>query len=224
MIINVINYFISFILKIINYRKCTFNIGAKISIRTKLEGNNVLGKYTNLMGTKIGYSSYVSHNSEIINSKIGKFTSIGKNVKTIIGAHPTKSFVSTSPLFYSTKSVKDFKEIFTDKTKFEEFKNINGNVVEIGNDVWIGDNVSLMQGIKIGDGAVVGANSLVLTDVPEYSIVVGSPAKVKKYRFSTEIIQKLLNIKWWNKDKKWILENKDMFDDIDLFIEAVEKR
>ena len=71
-----------------------------------------------------------------------------------------------------------------------------GNVV-IGNDVWIGANVTIMSGITIGDGAVIANNSHVVRSVEPYTIVGGNPAKLIKYRFSKEQIEKLLEIKWW---------------------------
>ena len=208
------------IYKFINRKKCVFKSKSIISNKTELEGNNVLGKNTNVSGTIVGYSTYISNNSEIINSKIGKFSSIGNNVRIIAGAHPTRKFVTTSPLFYSVDSVKMFKVKFTDKKKFEEFKYIDDKYyIDIGNDVWIGDNVSIMQGVKINDGAIIGANSLVTKDIPAYSICVGTPAKVLKYRFSKEEIEQLIKIQWWYKDKKWINDNKEFFEDIDIFLE-----
>lgn len=73
----------------------------------------------------------------------------------------------------------------------------NGNVI-IGNDVWIAEGVSIASGIKIGDGAVIASKSHVIKDVEPYSIYGGNPAKFIKFRFSKEIINKLLKIKWWD--------------------------
>lgn len=79
--------------------------------------------------------------------------------------------------------------------------------IKIGNDVWIGSGATLLGGADIGDGAVIGAFSLVAGKIPPYSIAVGQPAKVIRKRFSDDIIEELLKIKWWNWDKERIMEN-----------------
>jgi virginiamycin A acetyltransferase len=88
---------------------------------------------------------------------------------------------------------------------------VSSGAITIGNDVWIGTQCSILTGVTIGDGAVVAANSVVTTDVPPYAIVAGTPAKVLKYRFSPEIIEKLLEIQWWNWPVARITQNKELF-------------
>lgn len=70
----------------------------------------------------------------------------------------------------------------------------------IGNDVWIGQGVTIIKkhGIRIGNGAVIGAGTLVTKDVPDYAIVVGTPARIIKYRFKPEVIEELIKIQWWD--------------------------
>lgn len=86
--------------------------------------------------------------------------------------------------------------------------------IEIGSDVWIGRNAVLLGNIKIGDGAIIGAFSVVAKDVPPFAVVVGNPAVIKRYRFTDEEIKRLLEIKWWNwKDDK-IKENIALLKDI----------
>lgn len=70
----------------------------------------------------------------------------------------------------------------------------------IGNDVWIATNVSVIDGAHIGDGAVIGAGAVVINDIPPYAIAVGVPAKIVKYRFGAEIIERLLELRWWDFD------------------------
>jgi virginiamycin A acetyltransferase len=70
----------------------------------------------------------------------------------------------------------------------------------VGNDVWIGQKATILPGIHIGDGAIIGACSVVTKDVPPYSVVAGNLAQVKKYRFDKETIDLLLKLKWWDKD------------------------
>ena len=69
----------------------------------------------------------------------------------------------------------------------------------IGNDVWIGQNAVILPGVRIGDGAIIGANSVVGSDVDPYTIVVGNPAKPLRKRFDDELIGLLLKFKWWDK-------------------------
>jgi carbonic anhydrase/acetyltransferase-like protein (isoleucine patch superfamily) len=78
-----------------------------------------------------------------------------------------------------------------------------GDVI-IGNDVWIGIGVLILSGVKIGDGAIIGANTVVRSKVPPYAIVIGNPGKIVGYRFSEEKIKLLLEMRWWDWDKKCI--------------------
>ena len=73
-----------------------------------------------------------------------------------------------------------------------------GNTV-IGNDVWIGQNAVILPGVHVGEGAIIGANSVVGSDVAPYTIVIGNPAKVLRKRFDDELIGLLLKFKWWDK-------------------------
>ena len=81
----------------------------------------------------------------------------------------------------------------------------------------------MKEGVTIGDGAIIGAKSLVTKDIPPYAVAVGIPARVIRYRFTPEQIQKLLKIKWWDKDIKWIAENQHLFRDIDSLIAECDK-
>lgn len=91
--------------------------------------------------------------------------------------------------------------------------------ITIGSDVWIGRNAVLLADLTVGDGAIIGAFSVVAKDVPPYAVVVGNPAQIKRYRFTPDQIKKLLKIKWWEWDENKIEENKRDFLNIDLFIE-----
>ena len=82
---------------------------------------------------------------------------------------------------------------------------------KIGNNVWIGDSVIILPGVQIGDGAVIGAGSIVTKNIPPFAVAVGNPAKVIKFRFSQKIIKKLLKISWWNWPNDKILLNKSFF-------------
>ena len=83
--------------------------------------------------------------------------------------------------------------------------------IHIGNDVWIGARSIIMDGVSIGDGAIVAAGSVVTKDVPPYAVVGGSPAKIIKYKFSQDIIDRLEEIQWWNLPDEEITKVVDLF-------------
>jgi acetyltransferase-like isoleucine patch superfamily enzyme len=99
--------------------------------------------------------------------------------------------ISTHPIFYSPSWHSSIS--FVEKQYYEEFVQ-----TIIGSDVWIGANVTILDGIKIGCGAIVAAGAAVTKDIPDYAIVGGVPAKIIKYRFSKEEIELLLSLKWWD--------------------------
>lgn len=187
-------------------------IGYNSYVRNAVFGRyNYIGKNVYLVNSELGDFSYLSDSSSITHSTIGKFCSIGPNVRFAPGRHPSTKFVSTSPATFAPPDY--IKKTFTSESLYE------GNVkVTIGNDVWIGANCIVLDGITIGDGAIIAANSVVTKDVEPYYIVGGSPAKLLKKRFDDDEIKKLLDIKWWDKGDEWIQENIKQFWDIKDFI------
>ena len=128
-----------------------------------------------------------------IRLKIGKFCSIGHGVTIYLGMLHRVDFVTTYPFLVFPDDWPKSKYVrIEDATRFSR-----GDVI-IGNDVWIGDRATILSGVRIGDGAVIGAGSVVAKDVEAYSIVAGNPARPKRKRFDEEIIKKLLEIKWWD--------------------------
>jgi acetyltransferase-like isoleucine patch superfamily enzyme len=99
------------------------------------------------------------------------------------------------------------------KSQFTETKHTT-----IGNDVYIGANVFILDGVVIGDGAVVGAGAVVTRDVPPYAVAVGVPARVVKYRFDPETIQKLLQRQWWNDPDSKLPQVAKQFWNVDAFL------
>lgn len=125
---------------------------------------------------------------------VGRFCSIGRDPLFYLGGNHRHDWISTYP--FHAKEVHD-NTFNTTGESIDGYPLSNGDIV-IGNDVWFGDRVTVMSGVKIGDGAVVGTNSTVVKDVEPYSIVGGHPAKHIKYRFEPDVIDKLLKIKWWD--------------------------
>jgi acetyltransferase-like isoleucine patch superfamily enzyme len=138
-----------------------------------------LGEFTYIAGARAG------------NADIGKFCSIGPGaIIGGLGSHPT-NWISTHPAFYSPLCQAGIT--FSPTSRFKEL-----NRTIIGNDVWIGARVIVLDGIKVGDGAIIAAGAVVTRDVPAYSIVAGVPAKIIRYRFTEDVINIMLEWKWWN--------------------------
>lgn len=158
---------------------------------------------------KIGDFSYIAKNSNISNTEIGKFCSIGPNFCVGLGIHPING-ISTSPMFYSSQKQNGYSLV--DKSKVEETKK-----TIIGNDVFIGANVTILDGVNIADGAVIGAGAVVTKDLPPYSISVGVPAKVIKFRFENATIEKIQQSQWWDNFDN-LKKVEEFFFDIDSFL------
>ena len=122
--------------------------------------------------------------------KIGAFCSIAGNCQIFLGGNHRTDYITTYPFGYIHENV-------FDNIKDRGHPTTKGNVI-IGNDVWIAQNVTIMSGVIIGDGAVIACNSHVVENVEPYSIVGGNPARLIKYRFDKDIIQRLLTLKWWH--------------------------
>ena len=180
---------------------------------TMLAGRNYIGKDAFIKNCNMGYGSYVQSGCDITDADIGCYTSIGSDVKTVIGSHPTEKKVTLHPAFYSKAEVPGFS--YVEGTFATEH---SARRTQIGSDVWIGNDVLIMGGVKIGDGAVVGAGAIVTKDLPPYSVNAGVPAKTMRYRFTEEQIEKLLADRWWEKDEAWIKANASRFTDVEEFL------
>lgn len=193
-------------------------------LNCEFEGNNQVGKFTILNHCYLGYASYISESSCLLNTRVGKYCAIGPNVHVVNGQHPTKRYVSIHPAFYSNDATHSIA--YVDENRFEEFRYVdkkNGYWVYIGNDVWIGDSALIMEGVTIADGTIVAAGAIVVKDTEPYTIVGGNPAKIIRYRFNKQQIDYLLHLKWWNKDENWIKQHAIYFDDVDRLRDRLEE-
>lgn len=139
---------------------------------------------------KMGLYSYGLLSVEIPpGTVIGRYTSVARGLFVINGSHPIKR-KSSHPFFFNP----GFS--FVDKLLIERRSKL-----VIGNDVYIGANVAIMPSVTlIGDGAVIAAGSVVVKDVPFFAVVGGNPAKLIKYRFNPETIERIIASQWWEKD------------------------
>ncbi len=189
------------ILKYLFYPKVS--LGAIIDNRSILSKKARINRHTHIIDSSIGDYSYVGMNSWVCVTDVGKFCSIASNVNIGLGNH-TMNFLSTSPIFTERKNATGFSWI--GETIAPPFKRTT-----IGNDVWIGYGAMVIGGVTIGDGAVIGAGSIVTKDIPPFSIAVGTPAKIIKYRFSEETILSILQNPWWNKEDDYLKSHIENF-------------
>ena len=153
--------------------------------------NIIVGDFTYIADSE--FENHVSHHYEWNSDRliIGKFCQIASGVEFIMnGANHQMNAVSTFP-FYTLEGWNMNPPSMDDLP-------LKGDTV-IGNDVWIGQNAVILPGVHIGDGAIIGANSVVGKTVAPYSIVVGNPAREIRKRFDDELIDLLLQFKWWDK-------------------------
>jgi chloramphenicol O-acetyltransferase type B len=176
-----------------------------------------------LRSVSVGKMSYFNRDTHAGYSIIGSYCCVGPEV--IIGGlgrHPVDQ-LSMHPAFYSPHLRAG--QTFVDTGSFDELPQ-----TQIGNDVWIGARAVILDGVKVGDGALIAAGSIVNKDVPPYAVVGGVPARIIRYRFETSIIEKLLDWQWWNlnfdqvKKITPLIEKKDnwILEDINQLIEQTK--
>ena len=168
----------------------------------------------NIYNSKIDSYSYIQMGSRIFNCEIGKFCSIASNVSIAPGMHDL-SKVTTHPALVQRTT--PLPKVFAKEDNVISFKK-----VFIGNDVWIGEKAIILDGIKIGNGAVIAGGSVVVKDVEPYSIVGGVPAKHIKYRFESDVVKILQDSKWWNYSDEWFEKNANLMLDIECFREYLK--
>ncbi len=185
--------------------KCVLKQGAYFNKGTKLYGRNFLGRNTYLTHVEMGFGSYVAESGRLVDTRVGRYCSIGPHVYCAFGLHPAHGTLSTHPAFYSATAAEGFT--YAERTTFKEERfadEASGMKVLIGNDVWIGARVTLMEGIRIGDGAIVAAGALVLTDIEPYAVYAGVPARKISERLTVaerESMRKKGLEAWWEKSE-----------------------
>jgi virginiamycin A acetyltransferase len=173
----------------------------------------IVGDYTyyNDFNGPEKFEQHVTHHYDFIGDKliIGKFCAIAQGIEFIMnGANHRMASVTTYPFSLmgggweiSTPSLDDLP--------------LKGDTI-VGNDVWIGQNVTVMPGIQIGDGAIIAANSVVTRNVPAYYIAGGNPVRLIRPRFNQDLVDYLLEQRWWDWPPERILRNLDALCSADI--------
>lgn len=181
----------------------------EIYIKPTIKSKNIIvGDFSYIADSN--FERHVTHHYEWNNDKliIGKFCQIASGVEFVMnGANHQMNSISTFPFY----TLEGWEQV---PPKKEDLA-IRGDTI-IGNDVWIGQNAVILPGVHIGDGAIIGANSVVGKDVPSYHIAIGNPIEIKRKRFDDELIEIMEELEWWNKSIEEInnliplLTNRDL--------------
>ena len=184
------------------------------AIRQVVYLKNVITRPTILVGDYTCYDDvdgaerfeeHVTHHYDFLGDRliIGKFCAIGRGVEFIMnGANHRMGSATTYPFNI-------FGHGWEGSAPARDELPLKGDTV-VGNDVWFGQDVTVLPGVHIGDGAIIGARSVVGRDVPPYAIAVGDPCRVVRMRFDQALIDRLLALRWWDRDITWITRHLDI--------------
>ncbi len=155
---------------------------------------------------------------------MGRYCSIAQGVEIMPDTHPTDTFTTSSMLY--DPQLLHRRNYYQDRgygndDAVARTHPTNGQDIAIGHDVYIATGAKLRRGIRIGDGAIVGAYSVVTRDVPPYAVVVGNPGRIVRMRFSDGQIARLRQLSWWNYDFREVMRHASL-DDMDLFLDRLE--
>jgi len=197
------------------YPTCAFHSGSIIS-NTSFDNYNIIFNDVIIDSCNIQAHTYIQKKATIFNADIGKFCSIASYVSIGPGMHKTDG-LSTHPVFYlnNTPLIKKY-------SKFDLFESSKKTI--IGHDVWIGEKAIIIDGITIGNGAIIAAGSVVTKNVQPYSIVGGVPAKLIRMRFDQDTIVKINEAEWWNNSDEWFTENYLLFSNTDQFVKQLNPK
>ena len=178
-----------------------------LSRNARLGPDVTVGKYTGL-----------NDDTYVARARVGAFCSFGARTAINPFNHPM-DWLSIHEFQYHPNSY-DWVDEYRTMERLSRTPEMLVNAT-IGNDVWMGHNVNVLSGVNVGHGAVIAAGAVVTKDVPPYAIVAGTPATIKRRRFSDEIVERLLRCKWWE------LELSDLsglpFNDVERCLDAIEK-
>lgn len=207
------------------------NIGAKVSCtNSNLTGNITVGDNTKFTDVNITGSVHIGSGCQIDGVSLSGKITIGNHTtingpNTDIVSQVNEVVIGNFCSIARNVNFQEFNHDFSKMTSYFVNRNLkktgmNSDIVSkgsimVGHDVWIGTQCVILSGSKIGTGAVIAANSVVIDNIPPYAIVAGSPAKVIKYRFNESTIKFLLESEWWNKSKDEVIKFYDNFKPIE---------
>ncbi len=171
-----------------------------------------VGEQSRLDDCLIDDYSYLQHYCDLASTDVGKFANIASMVRINPGFHP----IDWPTLHHFNYRRRMFGMAAEDDADFFAWR--RRQRVVIGNDTWIGHGVVIMPGVRIGNGAVVGSNSVVTKDVPPYAIVAGAPARIIRQRFPRAIAESLNATAWWDWDHDTLKERMADFRDLRTFL------
>ncbi len=206
-------------MRIVGYLKgwCKHLFNKRVSLfsfvyeNCEIAPKGVVYRKARLDSVKLGDYSYIGTGTIIRNTTIGKFCSISDYCVIGLPSHSLET-LSSSPIFF-------FKRNGVKSSWVSEDRSHTPVDVKIGNDVWIGYRAMIPTNVTIGDGAVVAAGAVVTKDVPPYAIVGGVPAKVIRYRFPKDVVDRLLELHFWNLPEEDIKKNLSLFQKEQLTVE-----
>lgn len=178
-----------------------------------------IDKDSYIAGAKIESGINFHWDSGAYNLQIGKYCSLAEDILFMIDTNH-----NYDGLFMGVVT-----ELKNHKRTYKSTMRPRGEII-IQNDCWIGHGATIMDGVTIHNGAVVGTNAVVTKDVPPYAIVAGNPARIVKYRFDEDVIDKLQKIAWWDWDSETIVKYAetilgDVRDFADtFFVEGMHKK
>lgn len=170
---------------------------------------------TTFYGSSMDRHSFCGYDCDIYFADIGSFTSIANGVVLGGGRHPME-WVSMSPVFYEGRD--------SVKAKFSTHSRELVKRVVVGHDVWIGRSAIILPNVAVGDGAVVGAGSVVTKSVPPYGVVAGNPARLVRFRFDDKTIARLTRTQWWSLPDEELKRLGPNFNDVDKALEMLERK
>jgi acetyltransferase-like isoleucine patch superfamily enzyme len=200
------------------HKVARLNPGAKI-FKSTVCGPLFLNKNAQLgPDVTIGKYSGLNENCYFARGTMGAYCAVGARTSINPFNHPT-DWLSINEFQFRDDSyawIEEYNSIDRLTRTPDMFK-----TVTIGNDVWMGHNVNVLSGVNVGDGAVIAAGAAVTKDVPPYAMVVGVPATIKRFRFSEDIIDRLLRSKWWDLELSQL--SGLPFRDIERCLDAIER-